>query len=269
MKNNQFAKEKFRLEQLLAGANRNLDNLNKNEKLISQKMRRLKNKNDFLNNSNLRNHHDKLDIELSHIQKAQTSAKKRIAVLEMQISTHAHMYKRQLDALEETEQEVLEIQQNITTELEKQVKLKKESKNKGHFSDKKFDFFISHASEDKDEFVRPLAEKMKKANLKVWYDEFELKIGDSLRRSIDKGLNNSTYGLVILSKSFFEKDWTEYEFNGLINKELNGIKVILPIWHKVTKDDVQNFSLTLADKVALNSINYSIEEIVKKLKDLL
>jgi hypothetical protein len=48
--------------------------------------------------------------------------------------------------------------------------------------------FISHASEDKEDFVRPLAETLQQLGVKVWYDEFTLKVGDSLRRKIDSGL---------------------------------------------------------------------------------
>ena len=66
-----------------------------------------------------------------------------------------------------------------------------------------YDAFIAHASEDKLEFVRPLAEKLTELGLKIWYDEFELKVGDSLRGSIDRGLVNSKYGIVVLSKNSF------------------------------------------------------------------
>ncbi|UZO79670.1 toll/interleukin-1 receptor domain-containing protein [Aquimarina sp. ERC-38] len=134
---------------------------------------------------------------------------------------------------------------------------------------KEFDFFVSHASEDKEDFVKPLIEAMQNKNLEVWYDEFELKVGDSLRRSIDKGLSNSKYGVVILSSSFFKKNWTQYELDGLVTKEMEGIKVILPIWHKVSKNEVVSYSPTLADKVALNSSIYSIDEIVERLGELL
>jgi hypothetical protein len=58
-------------------------------------------------------------------------------------------------------------------------------------NEKRYDAFISHASEDKDTLVRPLAEKLRALDFRIWYDEFELKVGDSLRRSIDKGLANS------------------------------------------------------------------------------
>ena len=70
--------------------------------------------------------------------------------------------------------------------------------------------FISHASEDKDEVVRPLAMALKEKGLSVWYDEFELKIGDSLRRKIDLGLAKSNFGIVVISRDFINKGWTNY-----------------------------------------------------------
>lgn len=100
---------------------------------------------------------------------------------------------------------------------------------------KEYDVFISHASEDKDEVVRPLANALINEGLKVWYDEFELKIGDSLRRKIDKGLANSKFGIVVLSKDFIKKGWTNYELDGIITKSVNGEQIVLPIWHNITK----------------------------------
>ena len=134
--------------------------------------------------------------------------------------------------------------------------------------DKKYDFFISHASEDKDDIVRELAEALRNNGFKVWYDEFELKIGDSLRKKIDYGLSNANYGIVIVSPSFVKKNWTEYELNGMVAREMNGHKVILPIWHKITKDEVLKFSPSLADKLALNTSLHTIDDIVENLKNL-
>src|ERR1051325_3140270 len=74
-----------------------------------------------------------------------------------------------------------------------------------------YDAFICHASEDKDDLVRPLAEGLMKLGHKIWYDEFQLRVGDSLRRSIDKGLARSRFGIVVLSPSFFAKNWPQYE----------------------------------------------------------
>ncbi len=125
--------------------------------------------------------------------------------------------------------------------------------------------FISHASEDKNEIARPLAEALRRKGVSVWYDDFSLKIGDSLRASIDYGLANSRYGAVILSKHFFEKHWPVQELNGLASREVNSKKVILPIWHKVGFDEVREFSPTLADRIAAKSeqgLEGLIEQIV-------
>jgi hypothetical protein len=128
-----------------------------------------------------------------------------------------------------------------------------------------YDAFISHASEDKAKVVKPLATALTKLGFRVWYDEFELRVGDSLRVSIDKGLVNSRFGIVVLSPSFFAKNWPRYELNGLTAREVEGRKVILPIWHAVNRADVLAYSPTLADKVALSTRRLSIKRIAEAL----
>jgi hypothetical protein len=137
-----------------------------------------------------------------------------------------------------------------------------------HF-EKKYDVFISHASEDKDDIVRPLAHALTAKNLSVWYDEFELKIGDSLRRKIDKGLANSKFGIVVLSKNFITKGWTNYELDGIITKAVTGEQVILPIWHNITKKEVIDFSPSLADKLARSTSSFTVEEIAQEIADVI
>jgi hypothetical protein len=133
----------------------------------------------------------------------------------------------------------------------------------------RFDVFISHASEDKDEVVRPLAEALKGAGLSVWYDEYQLKIGDSLRQSIDRGLAGSRFGIVVLSPSFLSKGWTNYELDGIVSRSVGGEQVILPIWHQITKKDVLDFSPSLADKVARNTASYTVEEIALEIGEVI
>ena len=116
-----------------------------------------------------------------------------------------------------------------------------------------YDVFICHASEDKG-FVGPLANALKEKGLKVWYDRFELKIGDSLRQKIDYGLANSKYGIVVLSKVFFTKSWPQNELDALASRQnAEGRKVILPIWHDIEADLVRKHSPLLESLLAARS----------------
>jgi hypothetical protein len=135
-------------------------------------------------------------------------------------------------------------------------------------SPKKWDVFISHATEDKQELVRPLAQALQSKGVAVWYDEFALKLGDSLRASIDYGLANSRFGVVVLSKHFFAKHWPVQELNGLATLEVSGNKVILPIWHKVNIEEVREFSPTLADKLASTS-DVGVDKLVEGILQIL
>jgi TIR domain len=143
-----------------------------------------------------------------------------------------------------------------------QKKRKKKKKKKAE--KKKWDVFLCHASEDKDSFVRPLANALKAAGLRVWYDEFTLRVGAGLRRSIDKGLQESKFGAVIISPSFFQKQWPQRELDGLIAKETDDRRVILPVWHNVSQTEVREHSITLADRIAANSAE-GIQAVVAKL----
>ena len=85
----------------------------------------------------------------------------------------------------------------------------------------------------------------------VWYDEFSLKLGDSLSGLIDKGIADSGHGVVVMSYAFFEKKWTKRELGGLVAQEMAREGVIIPIFYGVTVQQVREYSPTLADKVAL------------------
>ncbi len=176
-------------------------------------------------------------------------------------------FQRDQELLQKRIQSDINYQKEVLNTLIGQIHKHNAGNNSVEF--KNYDFFISHATEDKESIVRPLANILITRGHKIWYDEFQLTVGDSLRKKIDEGLIYSKYGIVILSRDFFRKNWTEYELNGLVAKEMNGVKVILPIWHNVTRDEVLKFSPTLADKVALNSAIYSIEEIANELEKLI
>lgn len=124
------------------------------------------------------------------------------------------------------------------------------------------DIFLSHASEDKDEIARPLREALEDRGLTVWFDELKIKVGHSIRQEIEKGIEGARFGVVILSPSFFAKQWTQAELDALFTKKIDsGRSVILPIWHRVTKDEVASQSPLLAGLLALNSATMTLSEI--------
>jgi hypothetical protein len=124
-----------------------------------------------------------------------------------------------------------------------------------------YDVFVSHAVEDKDAIVRPLVKNLEELAIRVWYDESRLSIGDSLRQSLDRGLVMSRFGVVIISPAFIRKRWTTYELDSLFAREVESGKVILPIWHKVSKDEILQYSPILVDRVALHTATKTISDI--------
>jgi len=132
------------------------------------------------------------------------------------------------------------------------------------------DFFICHASEDKDAVARPLAEELQRRGFSVWYDEFELGVGDSLREAIEYGLAESRFGVVVLSESFFEKKWTQHELDGLTAREMIGDeRVLLPVWHEIDENFLVEVAPTLADRVAVPSsggIGHVADKLVQTLE---
>jgi hypothetical protein len=147
--------------------------------------------------------------------------------------------------------------------------IESEPSSKPKEADQKKDVFISHASEDKP-YVEPLVAKLEEAGISVWYDRLVLEWGDDLRSKIDTGLANCRYGIVVLSKAFLgKKKWTEHELNGLFAREQAGQKLILPIWHDITRDDLLQYSPAFADRLAKITGTDSYENIVHSLRAIL
>lgn len=134
--------------------------------------------------------------------------------------------------------------------------------------EKQYDVFICHASEDKKDFVSSLASRLVESGLNVWYDSFTLKLGDNLRRCIDQGLLNTRFGIVVLSPSFFRKEWPQKELDGLVTLESDGKKVILPIWHNVSYRDVAKYSPKLANRVGVKT-SRGLDVVIKEILDVI
>lgn len=123
--------------------------------------------------------------------------------------------------------------------------------------------FISHDFKDKDSLVRELANEMRSLNCPVWYDEYTLQLGDNLKDKIDEGINNSKYSIVILSKNYISNTtWANYEFNKIFKNENN---ILLPVWHGVGKDEVENFASDLSLIFGASTCNKSIKDLAKEL----
>lgn len=113
--------------------------------------------------------------------------------------------------------------------------------------------FISYATEDK-AIAQSLADLLLTLGLDVWFDDYVLTVGNSLKAKIDNGLSRCDYGIVILSEQFFQKRWPREELDGLTARETNERrKVVLPVWHKLTLEELNKFSPTLAGKVAVST----------------
>lgn len=95
----------------------------------------------------------------------------------------------------------------------------------------------------------------------------EVKIGDSLRRKIDKGIAKSNFGVIVISRDFINKGWTNYELDGLITRAVNGEQTMLPIWHNITKRELIDYSPSLADKLARSTTDFTVEEIADEITD--
>jgi hypothetical protein len=127
--------------------------------------------------------------------------------------------------------------------------------------EKEWDVFISHASEDKDAFVRTLANALRQLGVKVWYDEFTLEPGKSISRAIDKGLAGSKFGLVILSEAFLAKNWTKRELQGLVTGQMAQETEIIPVWLGVSHQQVWKLSPPLADTFAIDVSGKNAEQV--------
>ena len=128
-----------------------------------------------------------------------------------------------------------------------------------------YDFFISHAWKDKEDFVDGLVKGAEAAGLDIWYDQDAMIWGDSIRRKIDDGLRRCYFGVVVLSPNFFERPWTQYELDGIVQRDLTGAGRLLPIWHRLTQDDVAKRAPSLAGRLALPTSTYSTGQIVEEL----
>ena len=136
---------------------------------------------------------------------------------------------------------------------------------------KQKEVFLCHASEDKRSVVIPLVAAFDRANITYWYDEAEIKWGDSITEKVNEGLRISRYVIVILSKSFVSKNWPQRELNAALNLEASSGEVrVLPliVGNQQEQDDILVAYPLLNDKSFL-PWDAKPEDVVQKLKAIL
>lgn len=195
--------------------------------------------------------------EYIKLQKAQTDENKKIADQQRQVQKN---YETQITEL--------------TYQLSNQVKrfsrdIVVPSRNEA--TDEEYDVFVSHAWEDKESFVDEFVKSMEELGIKVWYDTTKMKWGDSMRAKIDDGLRKSRFGIAVLSPDYIAdgKYWTKTELDGLFQRESINGKTLLPIWHNLTKKQVQEYSPMLAGKLAMTTATMTPQEIAMEMKKIL
>ena len=212
----------------------------------------------------------KLKSISSDSEKAEKSRKKQAELQEKAAKKKTELAKQQALLQKEQDKVFQEMTKRQNEVLNNQRKLVEETEEtQEEIGTKEYDFFISHAWEDKETVAKPLADALIAKGAKVWLDKYAMQVGDSLRQSIDDGLVHSRYGIVVLSEIYFKKFWTGKELNGLFAKQEDGRKVILPVWHNVSKDMVKQYSPILADMVALKTADFTIDELAEQFIQLI
>ena len=114
-----------------------------------------------------------------------------------------------------------------------------------------YDVFPSHSAKDK-AVVRPLAERLRADGVKVWFDGWVLKLGDSIPAKIEEGLERSRVLVLCMSANAFGSDWSQLEghtfrFRDPLNKERRFLPLRLDVAHSKDSQDqfLPSVSLTL------------------------
>jgi hypothetical protein len=179
---------------------------------------------------------------------------------EKQLTSLMKAMKNQTITNEEHANHLTELQiklDDLTSEIKESVKLKEIIE---------FDIFLSHSSLDKEEYVSELSDKLEDKGLNIFEDVKVFQIGQSQTEMMNMGILNSRFVVVFLSSNFIESGWSDYEFKSFLNREINEKRIIiLPIWHNVSFEEVQNYNPYLVDKFALDTAKYTVNQIVESI----
>lgn len=134
------------------------------------------------------------------------------------------------------------------------------SRNRG--IDGKYDVFISHANKDKLTFIDELYNSLDNLGINIFYDKKSLEWGDKWKDRILDGVKQSEFAIIVISENFFDREWTEKELNEFLNRQnQNGQKIILPVVHNITMEQLRDKYPSIAEIQAINSQDYTCDQI--------
>lgn len=125
-----------------------------------------------------------------------------------------------------------------------------------------YDVFISHANADKEELIEELYKSLDKLGIKIFYDKEVLEWGDKWKDKILEGTKKAEFAIIVISENFFDREWTERELVEFLNRQnRNGQKLILPILHNITVEQLKEKYPSIADIQAIDSAKYTCDHI--------
>lgn len=128
---------------------------------------------------------------------------------------------------------------------------------------KQYDVFISHANKDKEDYVDLLNAAVKRLGINIFYDTDVLSWGDNWKQMILEGTQKSEFAIIVISKNFFGREWTERELAELLARQNeNKQKIVLPLLHGISLEELKEKYPELGDIQCISSDDYSKEEIV-------
>lgn len=132
-----------------------------------------------------------------------------------------------------------------------------------HVSRKQYDVFISHASKDKEEYVDQLAKVARRLGISIFYDTDVISWGDNWKEVILNGTAESEFAIIVISKNFFGREWTEKELSEFLSRQNeSGQKVVLPLLLGITLDELKAKYPALGDIQCVSADRLDQQEIV-------
>lgn len=124
--------------------------------------------------------------------------------------------------------------------------------------------FLSHSKKDK-LFIEEVAASLRAARIDVWYDEWEIPVGESFRSSINDGISQSDLFFVYLTPHSVESSWVQLELDAAFVKKINTQKETLALF----VDSNETRTQLPLDMQTLHSPILNKEDYIKPLSQLI